>query len=77
MKKGWRVTKLEEVLEIQNGYAFNSKLFSFEKGTPLIRIRDLKDGFETETKFNGTYDKKYEVHAGDFLYWYGWRIWML
>ncbi|GAB6142263.1 restriction endonuclease subunit S [Methylosoma difficile] len=67
MREGWEVKKLGEVLKIQNGYAFNSKLFTIEKGTPLIRIRDIKNGLVTETNFNGTYDKKYEVKAGDFL----------
>lgn len=67
MKEGWEIKKLGQVLKVQNGYAFNSKLFSFETGTPLIRIRDIKNGIRTETKFNGPYDKKYEVKAGDFL----------
>jgi len=64
MKEGWDIKKLGEVLNIQNGYAFNSKLFTTEKGTPLIRIRDIKNGFNTVTNFNGPYNKKYEVNAG-------------
>ncbi len=67
LPKGWEIKKLREILKIQNGYAFNSKLFSSERGTPLIRIRDIKQGVGTETNFNGLYDKKYEVKAGDFL----------
>jgi type I restriction enzyme S subunit len=67
MKQGWEIKKLGEVLKVQNGYAFNSKLFTLEAGTPLIRIRDIKNGIGTETNFNGSYDKKYEVKAGDFL----------
>ena len=67
MKQGWEIKKLGEVLKVQNGYAFNSKLFTTESGTPLIRIRDIKNGIGTETNFNGPYDKKYEVKAGDFL----------
>ncbi len=67
MRQGWEIKKLGEVLRIQNGYAFNSKLFTTELGVPLIRIRDIKNGFKTETNFNGPYEKKYEVHAGDFL----------
>ena len=57
----WEIKKLGEVLKIQNGYAFNSKLFTTEKRLPLIRIRDIKNGISTETNFNGHYDKKYEV----------------
>ena len=67
MKQGWEIKKLGEVLKVQNGYAFNSKLFTTETGTPLIRIRDIKNGIGTETNFNGPYDKKHEVKAGDFL----------
>jgi type I restriction enzyme S subunit len=67
MKQGWEIKKLGEVLRVQNGYAFNSKLFTTETGTPLIRIRDIKNGIGTETNFIGPYDKKYEVKAGDFL----------
>lgn len=67
MRSGWEIKKLNEVLKIQNGYAFNSKLFTVEKGIPLIRIRDIKNGISTETNFNGQYDKKYEVKAGDLL----------
>ena len=45
LPEGWKEQELNELIEIQNGYAFNSKLFSEEgKGMPLIRIRDLKSG---------------------------------
>lgn len=67
MRTDWEVKTLGEVLKIQNGYAFDSKLFSSADGTQLIRIRDLKNGLVTETKFSGSYDKKYEVKSGDFL----------
>ncbi len=67
MKEGWEIKKLSDVLKIQNGYAFDAKLFTIEKGVPLIRIRDIKEGVGTVTNFNGKYDKKYEVNAGDFL----------
>lgn len=67
MRKDWRTTTLGHVLEVQNGYAFDSKQFSSSKGMPLIRIRSLKAGTETETRFSGDYDKKYVVNAGDLL----------
>ncbi|MBP8115587.1 MAG: restriction endonuclease subunit S, partial [Chitinophagaceae bacterium] len=41
MKQGWEIRKLGDVLKVQNGYAFNSKQFTTETGTPLIRIRDI------------------------------------
>ena len=65
--KNWPVKKLGELLKIQNGYAFDSKLFSPDGLIPLIRIRDIKKGIETETRYSGNYDKKYIVKKGDFL----------
>jgi type I restriction enzyme S subunit len=67
MRAGWEVKTLGEVLEIQNGYAFDSKCFNPTTGLPLIRIRSLKSGTETETYYNGNYDEKYVVHCGDLL----------
>src|SRR5450432_3597254 len=67
MKNGWETKTLGDVLEVQNGYAFDSKAFNSSKGMPLIRIRSLKVGMETETRFSGVYDKKYVVKAGDLL----------
>jgi type I restriction enzyme S subunit len=67
MKAGWKTRKLGDVLEIQNGYAFDAKAFTPREGMPLIRIRDLKGGTTTETRFPEAYDKKYLVSAGDLL----------
>ncbi len=67
MKRGWKVARLANVLELQNGYAFDSKWFNPNEGLPLIRIRSLKAGVETDTYFNGIYDSKYIVNAGDLL----------
>ncbi len=58
--------RLSSLLEIQNGYAFDSKKFG-DKGLPLVRIRDLRNGFTTETKFDGEFDERYIVRSGDFL----------
>jgi type I restriction enzyme S subunit len=59
--------KLGELLKVQNGFAFDSNLFSFETGMQLIRIRDLKDGRRTETKYTGNFKPEYIVKKGDFL----------
>lgn len=67
MKMGWAIKQLGDVLQIQNGYAFDSKSFNTTKGLPLVRIRSLKAGVETETRFDGQYDEKYVVKAGDLL----------
>ncbi|MDC3060398.1 restriction endonuclease subunit S [Candidatus Pelagibacter sp.] len=63
----WSKVKLRDLLEVQNGYAFNSKEFNTLDGMPLIRIRDLKNGVSTKTYYTGKYEKKYIVHSGDFL----------
>jgi len=67
MKKGWNRQRLGDVLDVQNGYAFDSERFNPTKGLPLIRIRSLKPGVETETRYDGEYDEKYIVRAGDLL----------
>src|SRR5271163_2288904 len=67
MKNGWCTKKLGDLLDVQNGYAFDSSSFNASQGMPLIRIRDLKAGTETETRFVGDYEKKYIVKTGDLL----------
>jgi type I restriction enzyme S subunit len=67
VNKGWKSARLGDVLRLQNGYAFDSKRFSVSKGMPLVRIRDLKVGTDTETRFSGDYEDKYVVKAGDLL----------
>lgn len=42
MPKGWRTKKLGDMLDVQNGFAFDSNQFSDHEGVPLIRIRDLR-----------------------------------
>lgn len=66
-KNSWQTKILGELLDIQNGFAFDSKKFSKVSGVPLIRIRDLKNGFKTETNYLGSYKADYEVKKGDFL----------
>ena len=62
-----KICKLSEVITIQNGFAFASKKFTAEEGMPLIRIRDLKNGITTQTKYSGDYDEAYLVKSGDLL----------
>jgi type I restriction enzyme S subunit len=52
---------------VQNGFAFDSTRFNPSKGPPLIRIRSLKLGIETETRYGGEYEDKYMVRVGDLL----------
>ena len=66
MTTSWARKTLSDVLTVQNGYAFDSTCFG-TTGFPLIRIRDLKVGVSTETRYGGAFDSKYIVNAGDFL----------
>ena len=63
----WKTVKLGQMLDVQNGYAFDSKKFNVDGEIPLIRIRDLKQGSLTETRYTGDYDKKYVVTKGNLL----------
>jgi type I restriction enzyme S subunit len=67
MNQSWPKTKLGDVLNIQNGYAFDSKKFNPSTGLPLVRIRSLKAGVEVDTFFDGPYDDRYLVNDGDLL----------
>lgn len=67
MKNRWQTRRLGNVLTVQNGFAFDSKGFNSADGMPLIRIRSLKAGEETDTRYSGDYDSKYIVQAGDLL----------
>tara|TARA_B100000963_G_C22611917_1_gene665293 strand:+ start:1128 stop:2219 length:1092 start_codon:yes stop_codon:yes gene_type:complete len=63
----WKTVKLGDMLDVQNGYAFNSKQFDADGDIPLIRIRDLKNSIDTKTRYTGEYDDKYVVQSGDLL----------
>ena len=63
----WPVKTLGDLMTVQNGFAFDSQYFSPSGKIGLIRIRDLKGGFGTETQFVGSYDDEYVVTAGDYL----------
>jgi type I restriction enzyme S subunit len=67
MKPGWTYKKLGEVAEVQNGFAFNSKLFNENgEGNPLIRIRDIKRNC-TYTYTTENCPKEFHVENGDLL----------
>ena len=66
MTMAWVRRTLGDLLFVQNGYAFDAKAFG-AAGLPLIRIRDLKAGVSTETRYDAEFDPKYVVQTGDFL----------
>lgn len=65
--KAWKQRPLGELLDVQNGYAFSSDFFNASEGIPLIRIRDLRNGKTTETRFAGSFPKEFIVRNGDLL----------
>ena len=67
MNEKWPRRLLGELLEVQNGFAFDSKKFAPSGGMPLIRIRDLKSGVGTQTNFLGDYREEFVVRRGDLL----------
>jgi len=52
MKKGWQIVKLSELIDVQNGFAFNSRDYS-ESGNFLMRIGNVQNGYISteDTKF--------------------------
>lgn len=63
---GWPRVPLGEVARVINGFAFQSKYFSPDKGTPLVRIRDVVEG-ASNTRYSGPIPDGYEVQDGDLL----------
>ncbi len=63
----WPIKTLGDLMTVQNGYAFDSQFFSSDGKIGLIRIRDLKSGKDTETRYTGQYDDEYVVSSGDYL----------
>ncbi len=67
MKKKWEYIALSSVCKVQNGFAFNSKLFNeSNNGLPLIRIRDIKRGYSL-TYTDETCSDDFFVEDGDML----------
>lgn len=62
----WVRIPLSNVAQILNGFAFPSKNFSEDSGTPLLRIRDVLRN-HTETYYNGEYDEIYLVETDDLV----------
>ncbi len=63
----WEVKQLEQVLNFQTGYPFDSEGFNEDgKGIRLIKNRDLKSD-DKIVFYRKSYDKKYEVKDGDIL----------
>jgi len=67
LPEGWRVGDIYNVLDVQYGYPFKSKLFNENKeGLPLIRIRDIRKGV-TGFYTTESYEEEYIISSGDVL----------
>lgn len=62
----WDLVKLKSIVKVLSGYPFNSQYFNTEEGLPIIRIRDIKNGY-SETRYKGDYKEDYVVNTGDLL----------
>ena len=63
----WQEFLISSVSDILTGYPFNSSLFNNTgNGKPVIRIRDINNGF-ISTYTTEKYDEKYIIHKGDIL----------
>lgn len=62
----WARVPLGAIAQILNGFAFPSKNFRKEGGTPLIRIRDVSAD-RTVCTYAGDFDPRYAISPGDLL----------
>lgn len=63
----WTRVRLGEVISVQNGAPFSSKLFNTRgDGVPLIRIRDVGKP-SASTWYSGDFEEEYLVADGDIL----------
>lgn len=67
LPKGWRSELLIENATVQYGYSFNAAFFnSTGAGTPIVRIRNVQDGFSNDFTTE-EFPSKYHVSNGDLL----------
>ena len=60
------MARLGEIATYVNGFAFKPSDWS-ESGIPIIRIQDLTGNSYQANRYDGPYEKKYEVVPGDVL----------
>lgn len=65
--EGWEVIDVVKLYDYTYGYPFNSELFNEKKiGQPLIRIRDISNGY-SEIYSDEDYNDKYLINENDLL----------
>jgi type I restriction enzyme S subunit len=62
----WCRVFIDEIADVQNGFAFKSSLFTKDRGMPLIRIRDVGNQ-STDEFYNGHYEQEHLVQKGEIL----------
>ena len=62
----WQVVPLKKVARVVNGYPFDSKAFTGDKGHQLVRIRDL-GAKHTEALYDGEFVEAAAVTSDDVL----------
>lgn len=60
------MARLGDIATYVNGHAFKPSDWS-DTGLPIIRIQDLTGNSYQANRYDGKYDKKYEVNSGDIL----------
>lgn len=67
LPEGWGKVKLVDIADVQYGFAFKADQFNSDgNGLPIIRIRNVADGFSQDYTTEKT-DEKYLVYDGDTI----------
>ena len=67
LPEGWRKEKLVDLATVQFGYAFDGSLFNSNgNGTPIIRIRNIPDGFTNDYTTENA-PEEYIINNGDIV----------
>lgn len=66
IRPSWKRMRLKEVASVLNGFPFESAKFKKDRGTPLLRIRDVVRG-QTETFYDGGFDPTFLVKPGELV----------
>ena len=65
--EGWRKEKLVDLATVQFGYAFDGSLFNSNgNGTPIVRIRNIPDGFTNDYTTENA-PEEYIINNGDIV----------
>ncbi len=67
LPEGWKKEKLVDLATVQFGYAFDGSLFNSNgNGTPIVRIRNIPDGFTNDYTTENA-PEEYIINNGDIV----------